>query len=261
MNAVINENTTENTTENTNILNKFINLNDIIKLDSEINLCIIQKPFLNLIDMLKEQIINKQIINQENNILGNIIYSLIQIKYYSYSFEIIFDDFVEFLKTYENSYKIINDNLYNDIISQLKIYNRKSLYMNEQNELHLLIRPTLERTYVQNYHFNSPIGDSNEFNLMINIKKCIQNDFLYRKQYLFLLMSSLADIKHQLIKYELSRYKQIVKYPYDRGIQLLINILRVDFCRISRHITTHMKVIKQMDYLPAINFVQNFNFN
>ena len=273
MNAVINENTTENITQNTaenliNIINEFIlnpiHINDITNLDINsdvINNITIQNKFIALINMLKELIINKKIINQEKNILCNIIYYLIQMKNKSYRFEIIFDDFGEFLKTYENSYKIINDALYTDIISQLKIYNTHALYINEQNEYHLLLRPTLERTNAQVFPFLSPVWESTEFNLMINIKNYIQNDFLYRKQYLFLLMSSLADIKHQIIQYELIRYKQIVKYPYDRGIQLLINILRVDFCRISRHINTHMKVIKQMDYQPAKKFILNYNFN
>ena len=270
MNAVINENTIDNTTDNIiNVINEFILIHpihhaEITNLEfnsSVINNITIQNKFITLIDMLKELIINKKIINQEKNILCNIIYYLIQMKNKYYHFEIIFDDFSEFLITYENNYKIINDTLYNDIISQLKIYNTQALYINEQNEYHLLLRPVLERTNAQVFPFISPVWESTQFNLMINIKNYIQNDFLYRKQYLFLLMSSLADIKHQIIQYELTRYKQIVKYPYDRCIQLLINILRLDFCRISRHITTHMKVIKQMDYLPAKKFILNYCFN
>ena len=269
MNAVINENTEEN---NTNPIldgiNEFIlnptHVADIINLDInydvEINSNVLNK-YINLINMLKELIISKKIINQEINILCHVIHFIVQMKNKSIRFELIFDDFNEFLITNENNYKIINDTLYNNIISQLKTYNTQSLYINEQNEYHLILRPTLERQNAQIYPFISPVWENTEYNLIINIKNYLKNNFLYRKQCLFLLMSSIAVIKHQIIQYELTRYKQIVKYPFDRGIQLLINILRLDFCRISRHITAHMKVIKQMDYQPAKNFVRNFNFN
>ena len=269
MNALINENTEEN---NTNPIldgiNEFIlnptHVADIINLDInydvEINSNVLNK-YIHLINILKELIISKKIINQEINILCHVIHFIVQMKNKSYRFEFIFDDFSEFLITYENDYDNINDTLYNDIISQLKTYNTHSLYMNEQNEYHLLLIPPLERQNAQIYPFISSVWESTEYNLMINIKKYIQNDFYYRKQCLFLLMSSLVYIKHQIIQYELARYKQIVKYPFNRGIQLLINVLRLDFCRISRHINTHMKVIKQMDYQPAKYFVRNFTFN
>ena len=204
-----------------------------------------------------------------NNTISNLVYTteilLKAKKYINDSFNDVYNDvyndIILFLEntTVTNAEK--NKKLHNLILSKIDTINNPNLFYNE-SEPHIILRCELERQCNVSYEDKNAIY---LYDLLGDIRRQLRDNFLLREFYLVTIRAEYADIKHQIIKLELTRYKKTeLKNGNGNGdivMEILLTQLRLKYYHLTNDINMMMKDIKNINYPPAKKFYSTFLYN
>jgi len=231
--------------------NELLRMNDMGINEEEYSYNLIIK----LINVFIKEIEENIFININEYCLIERCNKLISLKKISLKTKNEYNKFIEYLINIENKTKITYINLHDTIINK-NMYD----YIDDSGKPHILLRPELERQMYYN-EYNEELREHELCKLLLNIKKYLRSEFLYREYYLNCIITEYKDIKHQIIKLELTRYKQHFKPIYDIGIIILLDELRLRFYKITNEINGMLNYIRNLNYIPASNLYKNYMYN
>ena len=150
-----------------------------------------------------------------------------------------------------------NKNLHNLILSKIDTINNPNLFYDEDGP-HIIMRCELERQENISYEDKKAIY---LYNLLENIRRQLRDQYLLREYYLVTIRAEYADIKHQIIKLELIRYKSAGSSNVEIGIEVVLTVLRLRYFHLTNDINMMMTEIKKINYPPAQKFYSNFLYD
>ena len=210
------------------------------------------------INMFKKQIKEKSFINNTDciiiNICSNILHYLDNNR--NDESEIIYNNFIEYLRQINSETSIISKKLHSYIVNQVsKEYN--GLYKDKDGKYHILTKPILERQ--SNYDVR--IITTELCSLLLDIKDYLRCEFLYREFYLDYIIKEYADVKHQIIKLELTRYKTELNPKTSTTMVILLDVLQLRYFKLTNDISWMLNSIKNIGYKPSSLFYERYMFN
>lgn len=201
-----------------------------------------------------------------NNTISNLVYMteiLLKAKKYindsfnHSSYNVVYNDIILFLENTVVTTTEKKKNLHNLILSKIDTVNNTNLFYNKDGP-HIILRCELER------QFNVSYEDKNAiylYDLLGDIRRQLRDQFLLREFYLVTIRAEYADIKHQMIKLELIRYKSKGSSNVEIAIEIVLTVLRLRYFHLTNDMNMMMKYIKNINYSPAQKFYSTFLYN
>jgi len=169
---------------------------------------------------------------------------------------IAYNEFIEFLQEIKTESSIKSLKLHKYIVDRVSKQDN-GLYKDESGEYHILTRPELERQS----HYNETIRSTILYSLLSQIRDNLRREFSYRECYLHYLIKEYADIKHQIIKLELTRYNVEIKSKLSTTMVILLDVLQLRYFELTNEIYWMLNSIRNLNYTPSSLFYERYMFN
>jgi len=170
--------------------------------------------------------------------------------------EIAYNEFIEYLKDVNRKTSIISVDLHSYIVHRVSKHNT-GLYKDESGKYHILTRPVLERQS----NYNESIRSTELCSLLLQIRDNLRSEFSYREFYLHDLIKEYADIKHQIIKLELTIYKIDITRKLSTTMVILLDVLQLRYFELTNEISWMLNSIRNLKYRQSSVFYEMYMFN
>ena len=210
------------------------------------------------INNFKIQIENKTFINNNECVMINKCAEIYTEFIYSDSkSEIIaYNKFIDYLKEVNRKTSTTSMDLHSYIVHRVSKQD-SDLYKDESGEYHILTRPALERQS----NYNESIRSTELCSLLLQIRANLRSEFSYREFYLHYLIKEYADIKHQIIKLELTRYKMDITPKLSTTMVILLDVLQLRYFELTNEISWMLNSIRNLKYTQSSLFYERYMFN
>jgi len=146
--------------------------------------------------------------------------------------------------------------LHSYIVHRVSKHN-SGLYKDESGKYHILTRPVLERQS----NYNESIRSTELCSLLLQIRDNLRSEFSYREFYLHDLIKEYADIKHQIIKLELTIYKIDITRKLSTTMVILLDVLQLRYFELTNEISWMLNSIRNLKYRQSSVFYEMYMFN
>lgn len=165
-----------------------------------------------------------------------------------------YNNFIIFLKKKRKETINNSNRLHDYIVNKLS---KQDLFIDEYGNKCILPRPELERSS----YYDINIIETEICILLLQIKESLRNQFLYREYYLLNIINEYSDVKHQIIKLELTWYNINIKPIYETGIVIILETLQLRYFELTKEINKMLNYLKNMNYNDANKFYESYMYN